>query len=97
MNILEKEFKDKVIIKAGILLFSADDAITLIGRCQQLGLKILGIDAFKVTANTTQPILKHSIDYSKLNSKIKEDNWSIAKNFLKERKNLGLVFEIIYE
>lgn len=94
MDLIEEEFKSKAIVRSGITLFNWRDALALVERCHHLQKKILGIDSFNLTEQTIQPVSEHSIDFSigKNNG-----NWLEAKNFIKERINEELVFEIVYE
>jgi len=91
------EFFHHAIIHKGIYLFSDDDAKAVIGRCEENGRKILGVDAFKFQeGGKIQPFSEHSVDYSDA----KENNggcWIEAKDFIASKLGFGLYFEIIYE
>lgn len=92
MDVIEKEFGKRAIIRGGIYLFQPSDAIEVIHKCKELGLNILGVDSFKITSNSTQP--QDSLDCS-YNAK-EEGNWAKAIKFIQQKDN-GLVFEIVYE
>jgi hypothetical protein len=55
-------------------------------------MRILGLDAFIVTSETTQPIMEHSMDFSGM-----EDAWEAAKKFLETKMQSDFVFEIILD
>ena len=95
MDIIEKEFIGKAIIKGGIHLYKSMDALDVIKRCRQFNRNILGIDSFIVTSNITQPVLEHSIDFS--TKGIVGGSWLEAEEFVKTRENSGFLFEIVYE
>lgn len=95
MDLVEKEFNGKAIVRGGIHLFSWRDALDLIKCCHLCQRKILGIDSFRITEHTIQPVLEHSVDFS-IKGK-SEGNWLEAENFIKERVEEELVFEIVYE
>lgn len=92
MDLLEKEFGNKAIIRGGIYLYNTSDALEVIARCKELGLRILGIDSFKITSTTTQPILEHSVEFME-----KEGSWADATDFVTKRIDKGFVYEVVYE
>jgi len=94
MDVIEKEFNNKAIIRGGIYLFNPSDALDVIKKCNELNMKILGIDSFKITERLTQPVLDHSIEFKVSGN---DGNWLDAVKFVQERINEGLVFEIVYE
>jgi hypothetical protein len=55
-----------------------------------MNILIHGIDAVKITETCTQPFMEYSIDYSS-----KERVWDEAIAFIKDKENLGLLFEIV--
>ena len=92
---VENLFKDKVVKRGGINLYSKQDAIRFVEECQNLSICILGIDGFFLTPDTTEPSLENSIDFTDL-SHIKESNFEVVKEFL-ETKDDNLFFEIIHD
>jgi hypothetical protein len=95
VDFIEKEFEKVATVRGGISLFKPSDALNLIKRCHNLNRKILGIDSFRITEQTTQPFLEHSIDFSFINAS--SGNWLEAEKFILEREHEGLVFEVVYE
>jgi hypothetical protein len=105
------EFFNRAIISGGELAYCAEDSLDVIERCRQLGKKIIGIDAFILTRNVTQPqdyadyseYMHYLFDPSQRTRRdivVKPDDlghWEEAKQFVKERASKGWVFEIDYE
>lgn len=90
---LQNQFIDRGIVRGGMLFLSAPVAIDYIRAARGVGLKILGIDAFRLTEVATQPLQEHSTDYSS-NSEIL-DTWIVAESFVRQRMVLGLYFEVV--
>lgn len=92
MDLIEKEFGCKAVIRGRLYFYRPDDAIAVIEKCKQYNMRVLGIDAFICTNDTTQPVSEHSVDYSWT-----PDSWPKAAEFIRKRADLGLVFEIVYD
>ena len=88
---IESSIVSNAIIRAKTHYYEYDDALNLIGRCQEASIPVLGIDSFIVTATRTQPFIEHSIDLSYSKNSYKE-----AKSFLQTKKDMGFVFEVVY-
>ncbi len=84
---------DKAIIRGGLQLYHYKEAVLLVESCIKSNIQILGIDAFLVRDGYTQPIMEHSIDLSSYDDACRNDK---AYQFLMSRKNLDLVYEIVY-
>jgi hypothetical protein len=91
---LEDEFRPRATIRGGILMFPADDAIALIQEAHKRRIRILGIDTFQLTANTTQPLLDHMLDLS-TRGFYAEDDWDQSVDFIKRRAAHGFHFEVV--
>ncbi|RTL57325.1 MAG: hypothetical protein EKK37_14860 [Sphingobacteriales bacterium] len=94
LNKIEKQYLDKAIIRGGLFLLDADSAIKFIGACQVHNIVILGVDAFLLFDNKTQPVMDYSIDFTSnnySNSAFNRYNDSII--LIEKRKDL--YFEII--
>ena len=61
---IEDEYRDRVVIRGGVLMFGADDALGMVERARELGVAILGIDVFHLTPSTTQPDLGMDLNLS---------------------------------
>lgn len=92
MDLIEKEFSSRAIIRGGIYLFQQSDAIDVVNKCKEQQYNILGVDSFEIIGNSILP--KEILDCS-INAK--EGNWSEAIRFILEPINQGLVFEIVYD
>ena len=92
MNKVEKLFSNRAILRGGIYLYSKPDAIKFIKECEKENIMLLGIDAFFLTATTTQPSMDNSVDYSM--QPIEKTIYDLAIEFLEKRDD-QLCFEII--
>jgi hypothetical protein len=79
MNRVESLFKDRAILKGGMMFLPRDVAIQFVHECKNLGLKILGIDGFYLFGDAVQPSLDHSIDFSIINE---TTNYDKAEQFI---------------
>lgn len=52
---------------------------------------VLGLDAFIITEEKTQPSMDNSIDLS-----YETDCYGAASEFLKKRRGLDLLYEVVY-
>lgn len=89
---IEAEFVPKGTVRGGILILRSQDALDMVRRCREQGIRVLGLDGFKVTATITQPVMEQSID---LGSIAGSDAWSKAESFLAERGGSDLYFEVV--
>jgi len=95
MNRVEKIFENKAINRSGILLFSKEDALLFIEACKESKIQILGIDAFYLWGDYTQPSLDNSVNFSSPEYTLKTESiYSDAVVFL-EGKSENLFFEIV--
>jgi hypothetical protein len=85
-----KSFKNFAVQRGGLFFFHPEKAIEIIEILQTSKVQILGLDAFKITETQTQPVMEHSIDLS-----FSKNSWNEARDFLNNRKTLGLLFEIV--
>lgn len=96
---LDAEFHDRAVIRPGLRLFRPDDAIDVIRRCHDVGIRVLGIDAFvDLPGEVVQPVLDHSIDFSSVRHRsLLPDSWRHAEAFVRERRATPFLFEVIVE
>jgi hypothetical protein len=95
MNRIENLFKDWILNRGGLNLYSKEDTLKFIDECEKESVCILGIDGFYITEDITQPSLTNSIDFSSFSMK-NENIYSFVRSFVAERSE-NLFFEIIYE
>lgn len=92
---LENEFADRVIDRGGLKLFRPADAAEYVARCAEHGIEVLGIDGFRLSGESIQPLMEHSVDLSLLATP--GGHHYEATVFLTTRLNSGLRFEIVVE
>ena len=94
MGSIEEEFRDLSVVMGRTLIFRPADAITFVRRCREKQVKLLGLDAFHLDADSIQPDMGASIDLS-LPVYSGQDLWTLAERFLDQRLESGLYFEVI--
>lgn len=84
-------------MRGGILLLDVANALDMVQIAELRGVAVLGIDAFELSPNATQPIMDESIDFSaeREGSPGKRDCWTAAKEFLRDRMETTMFFEIV--
>jgi hypothetical protein len=94
LDLIEKEFTSRAIIRGGIYLFQQSDAIDVVNKCKEQQYNIIGVDSFEIIGNSIMP--KEILDCT-INTNTKERNWLEAIGFILVSINQGLVFEIVYD
>lgn len=94
MTSVEEEFRELGVLRGNLLMLRPADAIVFIRRCRERGVKVLGVDGFHLTDETTQPDRGESIDLSGC-SRRGGDSWNQAEGFLNERIERDLFFEVV--
>lgn len=92
MNVVEHQFVQKGLNRAGIIMYPKSDALDFIKECSKHRIRILGIDGFFITDTITQPSLEDSIDFSAASSVEVVCEKAVA--FI-ESRNIRLYFEIV--
>jgi hypothetical protein len=98
MGSIEEEFRGRNANgpASNILLLRPADAVALVRRCRERGVAVLGVDAFHLTATTTQPDMGESIDLSQsVGRGDTKCSWDQAEEFLARRITSGLYFEVV--
>jgi hypothetical protein len=85
------EFASSAMFRGGVALFPVRTAIEIVKRCKALNIRVFGLDGFFLTETTTEPSLENSIDLSKMEANCHE----LALEFLFERSNSGMYFEVV--
>ncbi|PIH55324.1 colicin E5-related ribonuclease [Paenibacillus sp. LK1] len=93
LSLSKNNITDKATIRGGLYLYNFSDAIDLITYCKDNNLSILGIDAFIISKDKTQPVSEHSIDYSVSSQ---NGNWDKAITFLQSKSSLNHMYEVTY-
>ena len=96
LNHIERLYEKKALIRYGIFLLNAKDATDFITECQKQSVVILGIDVFKITGNTIQPLLEISVDFT-MESKNSQNVDDFLEALSKVLVNDNLFYEIVIE
>ena len=91
MSNIVKAFPSQL-LRGGILLVNRCDAILIVDQHRQRGVRVLGIDGFLLSDESTQPDSANSIDLSNCTM---GSSWDRANVFLKTRVDDKLYFEIV--
>jgi hypothetical protein len=70
---------------------SPAEAIAMVERARELDVRVLGVDGFWITDDTTQPDLEHMLDTGGNPA----GGWDEAARFIAERADLGIMFEVV--
>lgn len=86
-----KKYNNAGVVRGGITLLPCQTAVAFVNELKSLNKKILGIDGFVLSDCGTVPHMEHSMDCSTA-----EDGVMAALEFLENRKDLKLFFEVVY-
>jgi hypothetical protein len=87
------KYANKAKREGSLFLLDANDAIRFIEDCASEGLKLLGVEGFKITKEGAfQPHQEHSNDI--VDSK-RSDFVHETKEFIREREGMGIWFEVV--
>jgi hypothetical protein len=89
MDLLKRKFCADGKQIGGVFVLPCNIAIEAIKYSRAKGVPILGVDGFILKGDSIQPIMEHSIDLSYVIY-----GYEKAIEFLKERKESGLFFEV---
>ena len=91
---LESEFASRAVpYKGGMLLLESGDALALVERARETGIRVLGVDGLNLSsAGTTSP-LEHIADFSDSET----GGWDESISFIRSRTGQGLVFEVVLD
>lgn len=96
MRLIEREFQQRGVVRGGVLLLTPPDALDLVARAKNEGIRILGIDGFFLRDEETEPSIASSIDLT-AGSFAQGDSWHQAASFLHERLGSKMHFEIVLD
>ena len=91
---LADEFRRRATIRGGIAMYKADDAIALVEEAHRRRIVVLGIDTFRLTEKTTEPIMDYILDLS-TRGFFAHDDWDQTIQFIQERSRGGFYFEVV--
>src|SRR5574338_554036 len=91
---LEGAFQARGIVRGGTLLLRANDAVQLLLAAQAERVRVLGVDAFRITPETTQPVMEHSLDV--ISSTLADEPWRTVADFVLQQPD-DLYFEVVLE
>jgi hypothetical protein len=93
---IEGEYRDRAVIRGGILMFGTEDALGMVARARELGVGILGIDVFHLTPSTTRPDLVLDLSLSPRDAD-RAKSWDVAARFLRSHSGPDLYFEVVLD
>lgn len=89
---IELAVRGRGVVRGGILFLRANDAVALTEAARQRGVRVLGVDAFRLSDDVTEPLMQHSVDFSSESQEA--DLWTKASDFIR-RQPTDLFFEIV--
>jgi len=97
LNFLSEVTKKRGIARHNLMLFAAEDALTVLDEGQAADQELLGVDGFKLSGTAIQPFLEHSIDFTTAPTKATgPDAYERCRKFIQARANDGLLFELVF-
>jgi hypothetical protein len=87
---IEREFRRFAVIRGNLHFFNHEIALKIIDRSEELGVKVLGVDSFYLSMETTQPTTEHSIDLSN----VQEGTHDLARKLIESTRGKPLFFEV---
>ncbi|WP_420596815.1 hypothetical protein [Deinococcus sp.] len=77
--------------RSGLIMLDAQNALIIIDKLEETGIDILGIDAFKITPESTQPIMEQDFNLISQHG----SSWGATRRHIIDRRSLGLHFEFV--
>ena len=98
MASIEKEFEDRGVVRGGELMLRPCDAMVFVAKCRERGVEVLGVDGFRLTEHTIQPVMEQSVDLSQPQKAENLKNcWDRAEDFLRPRASSDLFFKVVID
>ena len=88
---MEKLFEPVALIRGGVFLLKAEDALRFVEECEQRRVAILGVEGFRLLEQMIQPFQEHSFDLERVNP----ESHKITKDFIANRLDQNLWFEVV--
>jgi hypothetical protein len=96
-QLIEKKYRNLAKVWGNTLLFSTNDAISLVETCHSEDVKLLGIDVFKVLdGGKIQPNANQSIDFSIDHRLSAEQAYRNAIELIQSLDESDYLFEIVF-
>jgi hypothetical protein len=92
VDIIKNIYINKAVVYDNIWMYFIKTAKEVIYDCEKNKIKIVVLEAFKLTGEGIQPSQEHSVAFN-----VNEDNWSKAIDFLSNIKDTSYLYEIWYE
>jgi hypothetical protein len=92
---LMSEFRRYGVQRLGTTYFCRRTALEIVDRCEVAGVRILGVDAFYLTANSTEQPIEWILDLSKACAD--HSAYNAARTFLEEAIDLPLFYEFVLD
>ncbi|PPD58459.1 hypothetical protein [Dehalogenimonas etheniformans] len=70
-DIIKEEFSNRAIIRGGQHYYNTSDALSVVKKARELGWKMIGIYAFRITDEITEPNDKESVDFAYESERVK--------------------------
>jgi hypothetical protein len=87
------EFRRYGVHRRGTDYFCRRTALEIVDRCEMLGIRIVGIDGFYLTASSTEQPIDWILDLSKVESV--PSAYRVARAFLEKASELPLFYEFV--
>jgi len=91
---IESAFHERGVVRGGILFLRGRDAVALTEVAREKGVRVLGVDGFRLADGATQPLMEHSVDFG--SEPDGADLWTRASDFIR-RQPADLFFEVVLE
>lgn len=75
-----------------MIVLRPGDALDMVRQCRALGVQVVGMDGFRWTPTTIQPVMEESPDYDNLSH---TESWDEAEKFLSARLDSELYYDVI--
>lgn len=89
---IERAFRARGVVRGGILSLRPSDALALTEAAREKGVRVVGVDCFRLAHDVTQPLMGHSVDLS--SEPNGADVWTRASDFIR-RQPAELFFEVV--
>ena len=89
------EFKRYGVHRGGTIYFCRRTALEIVDRCEVAGIRIVGIDGFYLTPNSTEQPIEWILNLSE--AWADQSPYNAARNFFEKAINLPLFYEFVLD